>query len=296
MRARVHERPALLFGATSIVGFALARLFGDRVVPFANPYNATAAAKGWRRVKIEDGARLNVLLGAAPPDLVIYCHAVCDVAKCEADPSWARDINVGSIDNLIALLPQETRSVYVSSDHVFGGDGAYAEDSAPAPISVYGRTRVAAEERVLARYRSLVIRAGLPIGPSVGGRTGHMDWLRYRHRKGLPITIIEDEYRSAVWADDLALRIMALAESSLCGLRHIPARRAVSRPELASFIAREIGLPIRFAVQTRRQQPFPHLGRVEIQSRYADAYAAPLASAVDGEKRWGSTDSFRSHG
>ncbi len=275
------EIPALLFGATSIIGHTLARRFPHAVTPIVNPYAGAYAAAAWQRVGVEDSPALANLLRERPLPLVIYCHAVCDVAKCEASPEWARALNVGSVRTVLDLLPATTRLVYVSSDHVFGGDGMYDEDAAPCPISVYGRTRVEAERQVCTRPRSLVIRAGLPIGPSANGRTGHLDWLRYRSRRGLPITIIHDEYRSAVWADDLAERVMALAWSDVCGLRHVTARRALGRPELATYLMRRQGLRPAFTLQSRSEQRVPHLGHVELKSRYADAYAAPLASVVD---------------
>ena len=279
------DSPALLFGATSIIGFTLARLFPRSVTPLANPYTGAQPAAGWQRIRVEDPVLLRAVFASRPVPLVIYCHAVCDVAKCQANPEWAHALNVGSVETLLDLLPAQTRLVYVSSDHVFGGDGIYTEDCAPSPISVYGQTRVQAERRVLSRPGSLVIRAGLPIGPSVNGRTGHRDWLRYRFQRGLPITIVSDEFRSAVWAADLAQRVMLLAQSEVCGLRHVPARRVVGRPELARALMRQQGLPPMFALESRAQQRVPHLGSVEIQSRYTDAYSAALPSVCAGSSK-----------
>jgi len=202
------------------------------------------------------------------------------VGKCEAAPEWANDVNVGGLRNVLGALPVRTRVVYVSSDHVFGDDGVYSEGSAPVPISAYGRSRVAAEALVLAREDALVIRPGLAIGPSADGRSGHDDWLRYRVARGLPITIVRDEARSAVWAADLAERVMRLARSPLRGIRHVPATRVVSRSQLARYLLRRRGLRPDFALTERRAQPVPHLGRVAIVSDYDDALAAPLPSVL----------------
>src|SRR5262249_51257680 len=151
-------------------------------------------------------------------------------------PEWARKINVGHVRTVLSALPAHTRLVYLSSDHVFGGDGIYDEESATCPISAYGRTRVDAERLVLGRPGSLVVRVGLPIGPSLNGRTGHLDWLRYRSERNFPMTIVSDEHRSAVLADHLACRVLQLAESSVVGIRHVTATRAVSRIELANHL------------------------------------------------------------
>ena len=138
-----------------------------------------------------------------------------------------------------------------------------------------------AEQLVLKRPQSLVIRTGLAIGPSPNGRTGHLDWLRYRTQRQLPITIVEDEYRSVAWAEDLARRVMALARSGKTGVRHIPATRVVSRIELAHYLLQRLGLEARFHCESRHQRSTPHLGRVELASTYRDELSIPLPSVVD---------------
>ncbi len=173
--------------------------------------------------------------------------------------------------------------IYVSSDHVFGGDGVYDEASSPCPISAYGRTRVEAESLVLNRTGSLVIRVGLPIGPSPNGRTGHMDWLRYRIGRSLPITIVHDEYRSVVWATDLALRVMQLARSAETGIRHVTAARAVSRVELANYLLSECRISANFTRESRHERSAPHIGRVELATVYHGELFRPLPSVLDGK-------------
>jgi dTDP-4-dehydrorhamnose reductase len=274
------QNRALLLGATSVIGFTLARDFAEYVVPVANPHNRAADGRAWHRARLDEPAEWLSLLQAQPPDVIIYAHAVCDVGKCQQHPLWARQMNVDCLASVLAHVPASTRVVYVSSDHVFGGDGTYSESSAPTPISVYGETRVAAERLVRARPGSLIVRCGLPIGPSLNGRAGFYDWLRYRYERHLPITVIRDEWRSAAWAGDIARRIFAMAQAPLTGARHIAATRAVARPELATFLMHGQGLPAQFSVRDRAEQAHPHLGRVELVSDYDDNLATPLVSVI----------------
>ncbi len=271
---------ALLLGATSLLGFTLARRFPGVLAPLANPHNRAADGEDWHRARLDRPEEWVSILEAEPPALVLYAHAVCDVAKCERHPDWAYRLNVDCLALVLSHLPAACRLVYLSSDHVFGNDGAYNEASAPCPISAYGRTRVAAEDLVLKRPGSLVVRFGLPIGTSLNGRTGFHDWLRYRAHKQLPVTVIADEARSAVWVEDLADRVYALATSDHCGIRHIPAMGSVERPALARFLLHRQGLPPVFEIQKRAQQPYPHLGRIEIVSRFTDAHAIALPSVM----------------
>lgn len=272
----------LLFGATSILGFNLAKLFPETILPFISPGNTSESVSQWPALQLENSDWPQRIFTQYPSKVLLYCHAVCDVPKCEADPDWAREVNVEHLRRVLAVLPELTRLVYVSSDHVFGGDGEYHEHSRPCPISVYGRTRVDAEELVLGRHGSLVIRTGLAIGASPNGRTGHLDWLRYRTQQNLPITIVEDEYRSAVWVTDLAERVMKFAQSTETGIRHVSATRAVSRVELAHYLMDFLGEPPNFRCESRHQRQAPHLGRVELTSLYGDLLSRPLGSVLNG--------------
>ena len=280
------------FGATSILGFNLARLFPRTILPFVTPGNRAPSLRHWPVLKLEDCAWPKTLFHRHQPDFLLYCHAVCDVPKCEAAPEWAREMNVEHVRRVLAALPPATRLIYVSSDHVFGGDGVYDEASSVCPISAYGRTRAEAENLVLSRNGSLVIRVGLPIGPSPNGRTGHMDWLRYRTHRKLPITIVDDEYRSVVWAGDLALRVMQLARSAETGIRHVPATRAVSRVELANYLLSESRITANFTRESRHERAAPHIGRVQLATVYRGELSRPLPSVLDGESILGSLHSL----
>ena len=145
----------------------------------------------------------------------------------------------------------------------------------PCPISVYGRTRVEAEAMVLARPGSLVIRVGLAIGPSPNGRTGHWDWLRYRIGKNLPVTIVHDEYRSVVWAHDLALRVMRMARKSRS--RHPPClgyssnfAHRTGEPSADSFLANRRAMRARAATNAQRHIWATSNWRVSTAARYTN--------------------------
>jgi dTDP-4-dehydrorhamnose reductase len=272
---------SFLFGASSMLGWSIVRSSGLALTAFCNGHTRTLPAGVERGIHLDDELAVSQLFADERPDLIIHCAGVCDVDRCEDSPDFAWSVNVDGTRILADYAPPETRIVYCSSDHVFGGDhGPYDEDSPPAPISVYGHTRVAAERILLARPNTLVIRSGLWIGPSATGRIGHLDWLRYRHDRGLPMTVVHDEIRSAVWAEDAARRVGELARSSLTGIRHLTATRALARPELAEYLVEKFELGARFETRSRHDSPYPHLGNVELATKFEDALAAPLPSVI----------------
>jgi dTDP-4-dehydrorhamnose reductase len=272
-----------LFGASSMVGWSVYRGRGAADVTAFCTGNTRRFPEGVDRgIHLDDELAVYELFARERPGLIVHCAGVCDVETCEASPDFAYSVNVDGTAILVDHAPADARLVYVSSDHVFSGDGGpYREDSPTDPVSVYGKTRVAAEQLVLRRPNALVVRAGLWIGPSASGRHGHLDWLRYRTRAGLPMTVVADELRAAVWAEDAARRVWDLARSPVTGLRHVTATRVVARPELARFLDARFAIGARFDVCTRRDRRAPHLGRVELATIYDDAFAPPLPSVVE---------------
>lgn len=271
-----------LFGATSMLGWSILRAGkASEITAMCNALTRTPPAPIASGIDLDDEPAVAALFARVRPRLVINCAGVCDVGTCEDSPEFAHTVNVEGTRVLLAHAPAETRIVHCSSDHVFSGDtGPYFEDSPTDPVSVMGQTRVAAEQLVLARPNTLVIRAGLWIGPSSTGRIGHLDWLRSRHRRGLPMTIVADELRSAVWAEDAARRVWDLARSELTGIRHIVATQIVSRPELARYLDGKFGIGAQLRFQTRAERGRPHLGRLELRTRYSDSLATPLPSVI----------------
>jgi dTDP-4-dehydrorhamnose reductase len=280
---RWHSRAVVfLFGANSMLGWSILQARGTHpVVAFCNDNTRHVPEGIETSIHLDDEPSVVRLFAREHPALIIHCAGVCDVETCETSPEFAHRVNVEGTRFLLEHAPSDARIVYCSSDHVFGGDrGPYFEDSATTPISMYGRTRVAAEQLVLARPNTLVIRGGLWIGPSSTGRIGHLDWLRDRHRRNLRMTVVSDEIRSAVWAEDAARRAWDLALSDVTGIRHITATRAVARPELAAYLNERFAIGASFDVEPRRARRMPHLGNVELATRHAGALAQPLPSVV----------------
>jgi dTDP-4-dehydrorhamnose reductase len=268
----------MLFGASSMLGYSLLRA-RPAISAYVNRNTRHAPPGVLGGIDLDDEASVAALFARERPKLIVQCAGVCDVESCENSPEFAWTVNVDAMRILLAHAPPDARIVYCSSDHVFSGDtGPYDETSPPDPLSVYGRTRVAAEQLMLARGNTVIVRSGPWIGPSASGRTGHLDWLRHRHARGLPMTVVADESRCVVWAEEAARRVWDLADSSITGIRHLVAP-PISRPELAARLNERFAIGAAFAVQLRRDKRAPHPGHIELRTVYRDALAAPLEPA-----------------
>lgn len=272
-----------LLGGTSIYASSIYFYARDNKIPltpFCSPHAKWPTCEDWDRINFEDQPSVAKLLTRTPPSLLIYGAGYCNVGKCQADPGYAHSRNVESLEHLLNVLCAQTRLVYLSSDHVFGGgQGPYNELSAPHPISAYGRSKLEAEELVRrVRPDALVIRTGLVIGPSISGRHGHLDWLRYRTKNQLPLSIIAGEFRSAVTAEHYAKRIFALAHSNASGVQHIVSNQSLERPTLARNLLVSHDINAFFQTVERQTLSTPHLGNVQLTSLNSSNELSPLPS------------------
>ena len=85
------------------------------------------------------------------PYAIINCAAHTAVDRCEDEEDLAYKINALGPRNLsIAARETGCKMVHISTDYVFAGDATkpYTEFDAPAPVSAYGRTKLAGENFV----------------------------------------------------------------------------------------------------------------------------------------------------
>ena len=260
-----------LFGGTSIYASSIyffAKRNGIALRSFCSKHAKWPCCASWDRIDLEEKPELLRRLNEDPPSLIIYGVGFCNVAKCQADFAYANERNVESLKYFLDHLSTQTRLVYLSSDHVFGGgQGPYSEFSKPHPISAYGKSKLTAEEMVLgSRPDAIVIRTGLVIGPSISGRHGHLDWLRYRSEKNLPMTLIRGEFRSAVPAEHYAKTIFDLVAANACGIQHVISNQPIERPVLARKLLSRHNINANLLSKNRGDLSTPHLANVSLTS------------------------------
>lgn len=188
----------------------------------------------------------NALLDAAKPDAVIHCAAVADPDACEKDPRRAEALNALAAGALAAACAERgVRLVCVSTDLVFDGAAPpYSESAPPAPLSVYGRTKLEGERLVLARCPSAaVVRVALVYGRSGGGRASFLDWLLGELKARRRPRLFVDQWRTPTPVAQLPEVFARLAaKPELSGVFHWAGAQRVSRWEFGVAACRVFGL------------------------------------------------------
>lgn len=249
-------------------GIERTRLFGIRP-----PQTKAPAADNIAAVCITDRAKLEQIRDTFRPTVVIHCAGVCDLDLCEERPGWAADINVNGAQTIAEIFGDSCRIVYMSTDLVFSGNqpprDGYAEHHTPDPVSVAGKTFLQAEQILSQCDRSCIVRLGLPLGDSVTGDKGAIDWIKSRLLKDRPVTLFYDELRSCLWCEQIAAMIGPLLALNLTGLYHFGGNRPWTLHEIGQYVRDKYNVPKHLLKGIHRHEESngpPRLGNAAMNS------------------------------
>ncbi len=220
------RRRTLITGAGGQLGRALTAAFADDEV-------LALAREAW-----------DVRLDAPPlpwtPDLVLHTAAWTNVDGAEDDPEGATAANVGGTAHAAAL---GAPLVAFSTDYVFDGrkDAPYVESDAPAPLSVYGRTKLDGE--AAAGEHAWIVRSSW-----LFGATGH-NFVRTMLRLGAErdeVSVVDDQRGCPTYVGHLAAATRELVDrGSPFGTWHLAASGDCTWADFAEAIFEEAGLACR---------------------------------------------------
>lgn len=184
---------------------------------------------------------------ALKPDVIVNAAAYTAVDKAESEPMLARQINADSL----AVMASEANKlgawlIHYSTDYVFNGEGStpWQEDDITAPLSVYGATKLAAENFIVhSNPRHLIFRTSWVY--CARGNNFAKTMLRLAKERDT-LSVINDQVGAPTGADLIAdctahairTLISQSAEQapSLAGIYHIAASGETSWHDYAAYV------------------------------------------------------------
>ncbi|HYE70737.1 MAG TPA: dTDP-4-dehydrorhamnose reductase [Aquabacterium sp.] len=266
----------LLLGADGQVGWELRRslaLLGEVV--------AAGRADG---ADLSQPGAVAALAERVAPQVIVNAAAYTAVDRAEQETGLAHAINAdapGALARTAARL--DAWLLHYSSDYVFDGSGTTprAESSATAPLSAYGRSKLAGEEQIRAsRCKHLILRTSWVYAARGGNFARTM--LRLAGERD-ELKVVDDQIGAPTGADLLAdlatlmLRTVAV-KPELAGTYHACAAGETSWCAYARHVigwARARGLPLRATPES--VLPIP-------SSAYPVPAQRPLNSRLDTTK------------
>jgi dTDP-4-dehydrorhamnose reductase len=228
--------PVLILGADGTLGRAVARVCGDRRIPFV--------VLSHQDLDVTDPALVRQAVAHHRPWAIVNAAGYVRVDEAEANARACRRVNAVAAAILAVVCRKAgIRLLTFSSDQVFDGEAAqpYVETDAVAPVNVYGHTKAEAERRVLALAPSaLVVRTSAFFGPwdHYNFVTMALDAVGSGHafRAAADITV------SPTYVPDLVDASLDLLIDGASGMWHLANDGAVTWAQFAERAAHHAGL------------------------------------------------------
>jgi dTDP-4-dehydrorhamnose reductase len=200
-----------VFGATGLLGQALVR-----EIP-----SESLTALSSKDADLRDRNRVRELIQMSRPDWVLLAAAYTDVDGCESNRDLAFAVNCeGAINVADAAGECGARLLFISSDYVFDGAkrSPYETDDPRNPLTVYGKSKARAEERLLEILPDvLIVRTSWLFGH--GGKCFSATILKLAATRR-EISVVNDQRGCPTFAHDLAAALVSLCRKSANGIVH----------------------------------------------------------------------------
>lgn len=193
---------------------------------------------------VRDAAQVEGIFERVEPDVVVHSAAATSVEICEEDPELANETNALGTKHVVdAAKAVGARVVYPSTAYVFGDDVVHAEDDEPAPLNLYGRSKLDGEQYVQRTCSDgLIARFCVVVSLDRVSYSDFGSWIREQLEAGERVELIDDQRITPTVRSDAISALQLLIEREARGIFHITSPDRLTRYELGREIARRHGL------------------------------------------------------
>ena len=239
----------LVVGGSGLLGQYVIEEAARRGHPVLATHRGPAPSRpsaSWIPLDLRDREEVREVVRKASPALIVNAAALTDVDGCEDRPEEAQVVNALAP----AVLAAEAKSagarfVHVSTDYVFDGTGPASESTEPNPLSVYGRTKLDGDRRVLqVAPDALVLRVSAVFGWNrVSSKPNSVTRILQGVEAGEEVRLFQDQRLTPTYAKTAAQAALDLVDRGARGVFHVASRDCVSRLEMGQAVVEAFGIP-----------------------------------------------------
>ncbi len=241
------QKKVVITGSNGLLGQNLIDLF----LKDKNNYQVVGFSRGINRsgredfeyvsIDITDASKLRQALEKASPEVIINTAAMTNVDACENNQEACYDLNVNVVQYLADYCSKSAAHlIHLSTDFIFDGEkGNYIEEDVPNPLSYYGETKLASEQILQKSNIDYTILRTILVYGLVNdmSRSNIVLWVKESLENQKKITIVDDQYRTPTYVEDLALSCKLSLDKKATGVFNVASSELLSVYEIAQEIA-----------------------------------------------------------
>ena len=199
-------------------------------------------------IELTDVSNVENLFDLTRPNAVIHTAAMSKPDECSANPNLCTANNIEATGHLLEAATKvgTQHFIYLSTDFIFGEGGPHAEDDAPAPLNLYGASKLEAEALINASaIKATIVRPVFMYGPVWQNlRPSFIQWVAGKLKNGEPIKVVTDQARTPTYIGDLCWGIRKIINDQVPGVFHLAGKDIVSPYDMAVAVAKHLNLPL----------------------------------------------------
>ena len=249
-------KKVLVTGSSGMLGGDLClKLAGDyKVIGFDIKQALSPVEENFEFLKVDltNKTKLQKKIEIVRPDFIIHAAAYTDVDGCELNPEKAYLCN-SDVTKSIAQICKDrgVGLVFISTDFVFDGrkNAAYKETDRPNPLSVYGKSKLKAEQNIREICNNFYIFRSAWLFGKWG--KNFVRTIIEKAKDGQNLRVVNDQRGCPTYTRDLSFALYKFVhivlESGDCesGVFHVVNSGSCSWYEFAKAILREIKAEIK---------------------------------------------------
>jgi dTDP-4-dehydrorhamnose reductase len=181
------------------------------------------------QIAIENMDSVSPVLSEIKPRVIVNTAALHNVEVCEENPEKAFAVNgIGCRNLAIASNDLDFTLIHISTDYVFSGTkkSPYLEEDPPAPLNVYGNTKLCGEyfvSSIAEKHHILRVSGIYGHSPCRAKGLNFVDLMLKLGKERDEVRVVDDEEVSPTSTEDIASRVVQFSGFDNFGLYHLTA-------------------------------------------------------------------------
>ena len=244
----------LITGSNGLLGQKLVNYFQQNNIAYlatANSENKLSflSEDDFRILDVTNPVQVVEVIEAYNPTHIINAAAMTNVDACEDFKEDCFDINTNAIRNILeVIIDTNIHLIQISTDFIFDGEKKlYSEDDTANPLSNYGKSKWQAEELLFesGHKNYTVLRTSLIFGVGEALKKGNIfSWAMGELRAGKELNIVNDQFRTPTFVDDLVQACAKVVELNEVGVYNVAGKKLLPMNEYIILVAKYLNVDV----------------------------------------------------